>query len=310
MAEPVSVTCGIGTTETTAEFATDTVVDRLFAGGVVLCDGAMGTMLCGCGISIDRCYDELNLLQPQTVASIHVEYLQTGAEIVETNTFGANGRRLECYGLRDKAREINLAGVRIARKCVAQIADPQAACVAGAIGPLGLRLGEIGLDQARAAFAEQICALAEGGPGVGADLLMVETMTSLAEAGEAIRAARDVAPGLRVVVMMTVDEQGNCLDGATAEATAGRLTELGADAVGCNCSFGPANVLGAITRMRGATHLPLAAMPNAGLPRAVDDRTIHKVSPEEMASFTRKAIQAGANLIGVAAALRRTIRVR
>jgi homocysteine S-methyltransferase len=200
-------------------------------------------------------------------------------------------------------REINLAGVRIARQCVAQISEKQAseAFVAGAIGPLGVPLapqGELSLEQARAAFAEQIAALAEGGPGVGADLLILETMTSLAEAGEAIRAAREVAPGLRLVVMMTVDEDGNCLDGATPEIAAERLTKWGADAIGCNCSDGPATVLTVVERMRLATRLPLAAMPNAGLPRAVEGRNIYMASPEYMASFARKFIHAGASLIG------------
>jgi homocysteine S-methyltransferase len=260
----------------------------------------MGTMLYGRGIFINRCFDELNLSQPEVVAGVHAEYLQSGAEVIETNTFGANAYRLERYGLRDKVREINLAGVRLARQCVAQIAAKQAseAYVAGAIGPLGVPPGTLSLDQARAAFAEQIAALAEGGPGVGADLLIVETMTSLAEAGEAIRAAREVAPPLRVVVMMTVDEAGNSLDGASPETAAARLTEWGADAIGCNCSAGPATVLSVIERMRLATHLPLAAMPNAGMPRAVDGRNIYMASPEYMASYARKFIHAGASFLG------------
>src|SRR6202453_1794672 len=167
--------------------------DRLFAGGTVLCDGAMGTMLYARGVFINRCYDELNLSQPELVREVHAEYLQAGAEVVETNTFGANAFRLEMHGLKDKVREINVAGVRLARECVNQIRDKQAseAFVAGAIGPLGVRLeplGKVGLDEARAAFAEKIEALAEG----GADLLVAETMTSLAEASEVLRAAREV----------------------------------------------------------------------------------------------------------------------
>ena len=161
-------------------------VRRLFAadGGAVLCDGAMGTMFYSRGVFINRCYDELNLSQPEMVRSMHAEYLQAGAEVVETNTFGANAFRLARYGLRDKVREINVAGVKLARECVRQIEEKQAsqAFVAGAIGPLGVRLeplGKVGLDEAKAAFAEQIRALVEGGPGVGADLLIVETMTSL-----------------------------------------------------------------------------------------------------------------------------------
>src|SRR5665213_1566030 len=168
-------------------------VDRLFAGGTVLCDGAMGTMLYARGVFINRSYDELNLSQPELVREVHAEYLQAGAEVVETNTFGANHFRLEHFGLQDKVREINVAGVKLARE----------AFVAGSIGPLGVRLeplGKVGLDEAREAFAEQIRAMAEGGPGVGVDLLMVETMTSLVEAKQAVLAARSVAPGLPVVV--------------------------------------------------------------------------------------------------------------
>jgi homocysteine S-methyltransferase len=290
------------TTSSVAESALH-AVDALFAGGPVLCDGAMGTMLYGRGIFINRSYDELNLSQPETVAAVHAEYLQAGAQIVETNTFGANAFRLERYGLRDKVRAINQAGVKIARQCVDQVREKQAtdAYVAGAIGPLGVRLeplGKVGLDEARAAFAEQIRALAEGGPGVGADLLIIETMTSLAEAGEALHAARAEAPALRTIVMVTVDEDGNCLDGASAETAAARLTEWGADAVGCNCSVGPATVLSVVERMRTATYLPLAAMPNAGMPREVEGRNIYMASPEFMASYARKFLKAGASFVG------------
>jgi methionine synthase / methylenetetrahydrofolate reductase(NADPH) len=279
------------------------VVDRLFEGNTVLCDGAMGTMLYARGVFINRCYDELNLSQPELVREIHAEYLQAGAEVIETNTFGGNRFRLEMHGLQDKVREINLAGVKLARESVNQIREKQAseAFVAGAIGPLGVRLeplGKVGLEEAREAFAEQIRALTEGGPGVGVDLLIVETMTSLAEAEQAILAAQAEAPGVRVVVMMTVDEDGNCLDGSPAETAAVKLTEWGANAVGCNCSSGPATVLSVIERMRPVTTLPLAAMPNAGIPRAVEGRTIYLTSPEYMASFTRKLVKAGASIVG------------
>ena len=283
--------------------ADDAAVNRLFAGGTVLCDGAMGTMLYARGVFINRCYDELNLSQPELVREIHAEYLQAGAEVIETNTFGGNAFRLGTHGLKDKVREINRAGVRLARECVNHIREKQAseAFVAGAIGPLGVRLeplGKVGLDEARAAFAEQIRALVEGGPGMGADLLAIETMTSLAEAEQAILAARSVAPQVPVVVMMTVDEEGNCLDGSSAETAAVKLTEWGADAVGCNCSAGPATVLSVIERMRPMTSKPLAAMPNAGIPRAVEGRTIYLTSPEYMASFTRKLVKAGASIVG------------
>ena len=279
---------------------------RLFTvghGPAVLCDGAMGTMLYARGVFINRCFDELNLSQPDLVRTVHEEYLQAGAEVVETNTFGANAFRLERYGLRDKVEAINVAGVRLARECVEQIREKQAsdAFVAGALGPLGVLLeplSKVGLDEAFAAFADQVRALAKGGPGVGADLLVVETMTSLAEAEQAIRAAKTVAPDLPLMVMVTVDEEGNCLDGASAETAAEKLTEWGADAVGCNCSAGPATVLSVIERMRAVTQLPLAAMPNAGMPRSVEGRNIYMASPEYMASFARKFVKAGATFVG------------
>jgi homocysteine S-methyltransferase len=260
-------------------------------------------MLYARGVFINRCYDELNLSQPDLVREIHAEYLQAGAEVIETNTFGGNAFRLELHGLKDKVREINKAGVKIARGCVNEIREKQAseAFVAGSIGPLGVRLeplGKVGLDEARVAFEEQIRALVEGGPGVGADLLIIETMTSLAESEQAILAARHVAPGVPVVVMMTVDEDWNCLDGSSAETAATKLTEWGADAIGCNCSAGPVTVLSVIERMKLVTTKPLAAMPNAGIPRAVEGRTIYLTSPEYMASFAKKAVKAGAKFVG------------
>jgi methionine synthase / methylenetetrahydrofolate reductase(NADPH) len=274
-------------------------IDRLFAGGTVLCDGAMGTMLYSCGVFINRCYDELNVSQPEMVRSVHQQYLQAGAEVIETNTFGANSFRLERFGLREKVREFNLAGVAIARQAVEAIREKQGseAFVAGAVGPLGVRLeplGKLGLEEARAAFAEQISALAEG----GVDLLIIETMMSVDEAEQAVLAAREAAPHLKVGVMVTVDEEGNCLDGTSPEVAATRLTSVGADAIGCNCSSGPATVLSVIERMREATTLPLLAMPNAGMPRNVEGRNIYLTSPEYMASFTRKAVRAGATWVG------------
>ena len=269
----------------------------------VLCDGAMGTMLYDQGVFINRCFDELNLSAPDMVRSVHTQYLHAGAEVIETNTFGANAIRLARFGLAEKVREINVAGVRLARECAEQMREKQSAeaFVAGAVGSLGVELqptGEVSLEGARVAFAEQVRALAEGGPGIGADLLLVETMMSLAEAEQALLAAKMEAPGLPVMVMMTLGEDGNCLDGTAPEVVAARLTEMGADAVGCNCSWGPATILEAIERMRGATELPLAAMPNAGTPRSVEGRTIYMSSPEYMASFARKFVQAGASFVG------------
>jgi methionine synthase I (cobalamin-dependent)/5,10-methylenetetrahydrofolate reductase len=271
----------------------------IFLSRPVLADGAMGTVLYARGIFINRCYDELNLSDPGLILSIHEEYLQAGAEILETNTFGANRFRLARHGLAGKVAEINTAGVRLARQAVEHLKDKQAgeAWVAGSVGPLGVRLeplGKTGLDEARAAFAEQISALA----GAGVNLLIIETMPALNEAREALTAAREMAPDLPVLAMVTVDDESNCLDGTSTEQAAAWLTEWGAGAIGVNCSTGPATVLTAIEAMRKATSLPLAAMPNAGMPRAVEGRNIYLCSPEYMASFARKAIAAGAQFVG------------
>jgi methionine synthase I (cobalamin-dependent)/5,10-methylenetetrahydrofolate reductase len=273
--------------------------DDILATRPVLADGAMGTVLNSRGLLISKCYDELNLSDPSLILSIHEEYLQAGAEILETNTFGANRMRLARHGLGAKVGEINAAGVRLAREAVEHLREKQAgkAWVAGSVGPLGVRLeplGKTGLDEARAAFAEQIRALAES----GVDFLSIETMPALNEAREALFAALETAPELPVLVMVTVDDESNCLDGSSPEQAAALLTKWGAAAIGVNCSTGPWTVLTALEAMRSATSLPLAAMPNAGLPRAVEGRNIYLCSPEYMASFARKAIAAGAQLVG------------
>src|SRR5579859_3539059 len=259
----------------------------------------MGTVLYGRGVFINRCYDELNLSDPALILAIHEEYLQSGAEILETNTFGANRFRLARHGLASRTAEINEAGVRIARQAAEHLKEKQAgdAWVAGSVGPLGVHLeplGKTGLEEARAAFAEQIAALA----AAGADMLMIETMPALNEAHEALLAAKETAPHLPVFVMISVDDDSICLDGSSPEHAAALLTEAGADVIGCNCSTGPATVLTAIEAMRSATSLPLVAMPNAGMPRAIEGRNIYLYSPEYMASFARKAIKAGAQFVG------------
>jgi homocysteine S-methyltransferase len=271
----------------------------IFANRPILADGAMGTVLYARGVFINRCYDELNLTDPGLILSIHEEYLQAGAELIETNTFGANRFRLARHGLAGNVAQINAAGVKLARQAVDHLREKQAgeAWVAGSVGPLGVRLeplGKTGLDEAREAFIEQIRALAEA----GVDMLSIETMPALNEAREALAAAREVAPDLPVLVMVTVDDDSTCLDGSSPAQAAALLTEWGADAIGVNCSTGPTTVLTAIEAMRAATALPLAAMPNAGLPRAVEGRNIYLCSPEYMAEFTRNAITAGVQIVG------------
>jgi methionine synthase / methylenetetrahydrofolate reductase(NADPH) len=259
----------------------------------VLCDGAMGTLLYGKGVFINRCYDEMNVSQSDMILDLHRQYLQAGAEIIETNTFGGNRFRLERHSLADKVHEINVAGARLARTA----AKSFDVWVAGAVGPLGIRiepLGKTSFEEARVAFREQITALVEG----GVDLIILETFGYVEELHQAVLAARDVAPKLPVVAQVTIDEDGNCLDGSTPETFTPRLEEWGVDVIGCNCSVGPVAMLDVIERVRALTSLPLSAQPNAGVPRSVEGRNIYLCSPEYMASYARKFVTAGVRLIG------------
>ncbi len=259
----------------------------------VLCDGAMGTLLYAKGIFINRSYDELNLSQPELIRGVHHDYLQAGAEIIETNTFGANSFRLARHSLADKVRDINLAGARLARDA----AKSFDVWVAGSVGPLGTRiepLGKTSFQEARDAFREQIEALAQG----GVDLLILETFGYLEEIHQAMQAAKEVAPHLPLVAQVTIDEDGNCLDGSDPETFAPKLAEWGADVIGCNCSVGPVAMLDAVERVRAATSLPLSAQPNAGIPRSVEGRNIYLCSPEYMASYARKFVAAGVRIVG------------
>jgi homocysteine S-methyltransferase len=257
----------------------------------MVCDGAMGTMLYSKGIPLTRCFDELNLSSPQLVKEIHLAYVKAGAEILETNTFGASRPRLERHNQAEKVREINLAGARLAREVAGDDLY-----VAGSVGPLGIRLEPLGptsLKEARERFREQIAALAEG----GVDLLMVETMSDPNEAHQALLAARDVC-SLPVVVQMTVQDDGSTPIGVLPEDFARKLDEWGADIIGLNCSVGPAGVLEALEIIAAVTDRKLSAQPNAGLPRTVEGRNIYGGSPEYLASYARRFIQSGARLVG------------
>jgi homocysteine S-methyltransferase len=259
----------------------------------VLCDGAMGTLLYAKGIFINRSYDELNLSQPDLIRGIHHDYLQAGAEIIETNTFGANSFRLARHSVADKVRDINRAGVRLAREA----AKSFDVWVAGSVGPLGTRiepLGKTSYQEARDAFREQIQALVES----GVDLLILETFGYLEEIHQAMLAARDIHPSIPIVAQVTIDEDGNCLDGSDPQTFTPKLAEWGADVIGCNCSVGPVAMLDAMERVRVLTSLPLSAQPNAGIPRSVDGRNIYLCSPEYMASYARKFVAAGVRLVG------------
>jgi homocysteine S-methyltransferase len=253
----------------------------------------MGTLLYAKGIFINRSYDELNLSQPDLIRGIHHEYLQAGAEIIETNTFGANSFRLARHSLADKVRDVNLAGVHLAREA----AKSFDVWVAGSVGPLGTRiepLGKTSFEEARESFRRQIEALVEG----GVDLLILETFGYLEELHQVMLAAHDVKAGLPIVAQVTIDEDGNCLDGSDPETFVPKIEEWGADVIGCNCSVGPVAMLDAIERVRALTSRPLAAQPNAGIPRSVEGRNIYLCSPEYMASYARKFVAAGVRVVG------------
>ena len=259
----------------------------------VLCDGAMGTLLYAKGIFINRCYDELNLSQPELIRGVHHEYLQAGAEIIETNTFGANSFRLARHTLADRVRDINVAGAQVAREA----AKSFDAWVGGSVGPLGIRiepLGKTSFAEARDSFRGQIAALIEG----GVDLVILETFGYVEELHQAVLACREVSPKIPIVAQVTIDEDGNCLDGSDPETFGARLTEWNVDVLGINCSVGPVAMLEAIERVRAVTSLPLSAQPNAGVPRSVEGRNIYLCSPEYMASYARKFVAAGVRLVG------------
>ena len=254
-------------------------------------DGAMGTMLYAKGVYINRCYDELNLSNPELVQEVHTEYIRAGADIVETNTFGATAHKLQQYGLEGNMHEINARAAQIARK-----AAGDRAYVAGAIGPLGLRIepyGPTSFDEAKDLFKAQATALLEG----GVDLFCLETFSDVSEIRQAIAAVRELCD-LPIIAQMTIMTDGNTLFGTTPELFTERLDNWGADIIGLNCGVGPAIILNALEKMREVTKKKLSAQPNAGLPRDVQGRQVYMCSPEYMSKFAKRFIQAGAKFIG------------
>jgi len=258
---------------------------------VLVCDGAMGTMLYAKGVFINKSFDALNLTQPDLVVKVHEEYVAAGADIVESNTFGANRIKLGSFGLADKLREINVQGARLARRA----ADDRA-YVAGSIGPLGVRIqpwGKTGVGEAQDYFREQAQALLEG----GVDLFILETFRDVNEIGAAIDAVRQLSD-LPIVAQMTTEEDGNTLDGTPPEQFAPALERRGATLIGVNCSVGPAPMLDTIERMAAVTKLKLSAQPNAGRPRDVEGRNLYLCSPDYMASYARRFILHGVRIVG------------
>src|SRR6516165_2391472 len=260
---------------------------------VLVADGAMGTMLYSRGVFINRCFDELNLSAPDMVRQIHQEYAKAGAEILETNTFGATRHRLAAFGFAERLRDINRAGVRLARE-----ASRDTAFVAGAVGPLNVRiepLGPTSFAEARAAFREQIDALIEA----GVDLLIFETFGNLDELREAVTAAREAAgDSMPVIAQVTIDDFGHLPGGTDTETFTREMDSWPVDVIGLNCSVGPKATLETVERMMEYAAKPLSAMPNAGLPMRVEGRNIYLCSPEYMSQYARRLLWAGVKVIG------------
>lgn len=268
-----------------------TFQDILSSDRILVFDGAMGTMLYAKGVYINRCYDELNLSSPDLVREIHTEYIRAGADIIETNTFGATAHKLQQYGLEGNLHEINAIAAKVARE-----AAGNRAYVAGAIGPLGLRIepyGPTSFAEARELFKAQAVALLEG----GVDLFCLETFSDVSEIRQAIAAVRELCD-LPIIAQMTIMTDGNTMFGTTPELFTERLDEWGADVIGLNCGVGPAIILSALEKMREVTKKKLSAQPNAGLPRDVQGRQFYMCSPEYMSKFAKRFIQSGAKFIG------------
>jgi len=263
--------------------------------GVLAVDGAMGTQLYERGVLYSACFEELNVSRPELVAKVHEDYLRAGAQVIESNTFGANTLRLEKYGLSSRARELNVAGVRIAREVAAG-----RAYVIGAMGPSGYFLGEAGQvntddwAKVKAVLMDQARTLVEA----GVDALVVETMRQTPELRAAVEAAVDAAEGrVPVIASVSLDETGRMAEGTRAEEVARLVREWGASLVGVNCSEGPMGVLSAVEKMM-PVGLPVLAAPNAGLPRRVDERMVYVSTPEYFGVYARRMFRLGVRLVG------------
>jgi len=258
---------------------------------VLICDGAMGTMLYSSGVFLNRSFEELNLSEPDRVASVHRSYLNAGADVIESNTFGCNALKLETFGIRNKIKQINDAGVRLAR----EVADEKA-YVAGAIGPLGVLIepyGKTTQEEAEIYFCEHASLLSDA----GVDLFMLETFCSVGELLIAVRALKKIQD-LPVVAQFTMSSNNETTDSASPELCARKLQDEGVSVIGINCGSGPASMLEIAKRVASVVKKPLSVQPNAGLPRLVEGRTMYLSSPDYLASYSKRFVNCGARLVG------------
>jgi homocysteine S-methyltransferase len=266
--------------------------ERLRENEVIVFDGGVGTYLYEKGVFINTCYDELNLTNPDIVTEVHREYVTAGADVIETNTFGANRFRLAAHGLEKKAYEIAKRGAQLAKA----VAGDET-LVAGSVGPLGVQiepLGKVSFDEAREAFREQVKGLLDG----GADIIILETFVLVPELQQAIRAVKEVNPDTPIMAQVTINDDGNLLSGATLESFVKAVGDSGVDTIGLNCSVGPKSMLEALETLKTLTPLPISVQPNAGLPQNIGGRNIYMTSPEYMAEYAKRFIQTGASIVG------------
>ena len=259
---------------------------------IIVFDGGVGTYLYEKGIFVNTCFDELNLINPDIVSEVHRDYVDAGADVVETNTYGANQFKLAPHGLEKKVYEINKRGAELAKAAV-----KDTALVAGSVGPLGVAiepLSALSYDEAKDAFKEQIRGLVDG----GVDLLILETFGLAKELEQAIRAAKDVAPDLPLIAQFTVNDDGVLISGASLESGVQAISEYTLDAIGLNCSIGPRAMLEALEHLKTLTTLPISVQPNAGVPQNVGGRYIYMTSPEYVAEYAKRFIQTGASIVG------------
>ncbi len=260
---------------------------------IVICDGAMGTMLYQRGIYINQCYEAVNLSRGHLVKHIHQEYVQAGAQLIETNTFGANRHKLAKHGLADKVREINVAGARLARE-----ASEDKVWVAGAVGPIhGQDVSPaqaLPAEQRREVFREQLAALVEG----EVDVILLETFSDVYELIDAIAIAREVAPDRPLIAQMAFLDSHLTRYGATPEQVVEFLKDQPVDVIGANCGAGPATLTEVVGRMRRCTERPISVQPNAGHPQSHEDRCIYLATPEYFGEYARRMIARGANMLG------------